>query len=155
MTTKAKTKAKNEYAYQWNLRTEKWERKKVGKGHKWEDYQRKPDGNYDDDEEFIRVWVDKVRVDGSCADVAKHFCETIRGVQAKRRALNKKLAKQLGLPDDHEVLPSLPGKTDAQKARELSHFTPKPKPLTLAEKLQHLPDSIKSVLNLPKPKSAK
>ena len=155
MTTKAKTKAKNEYAYQWNLRTEKWERKKVGKGHQWEEYQRHPDGNYDDDEEFIKVWAEKVRDGGSCADVAKHFCETIRGVQAKRRAINKKLSKQMNLSDTYEVLPYLVGKTKAQKARELSHFTPKPKMLTLAEKLQHLPDSIKSVLNLPKPKSAK
>lgn len=155
MTDKKKTNL--EYVPRYNTWTEKWERKIKGDGHEWEEYNRvpDPDAKYDDDMNFIRMWLKTVKKEGSCSDVSRYYCETIRSVQARRRAINKKLVKELNLAEGYETLPSLPGLTQTQKNHRDSHYKPRPKILTLAEKLETLPESLYDVLNLPKPKSAK
>lgn len=149
----------SEWAIRWNLRTEKWERKPVGSRANWEEYNRDANGGlereYDDDEKFIKRWAEVVKLGGSTSDVAKTFCVTGSRCYARKRALNEKLRKQLGLPKDHDVLPHLPNYTEAQRERIRTHFTPPVKPLTLAEKLQRLPRGIRMVLNLPKGNGAK
>lgn len=139
------------YSHRWNLLTEKWERKPVGKKVKWEAYERstvkKPEWDYNKDQDFVRVWAQAVLENGSQADVARTFDKSSRQVYARRRAINEKYAKKNGLDDKHELLPSLPNLTAKQKQRIQTHFTPKPKPPTLKERLLNLPPELRSVLD--------
>lgn len=68
-----------------------------------------------------------------------------------QKAKNTKYRKENGLPDHHDLLPPLPQYTDKQRERIRTHFTPKPKPLTLTEKLENMHGDLKALLNLKKP----
>ena len=158
--TTKKTNSTSGYAHRWNLKTQKWERKKVGKGHKWETYDRlstlSPEEQKSrewNDVTFVEMWIKTIEDKGSIADMAAFFCCDHSRIHGKKRSINKRYRSDLGLPEDslHEVLPELPTYTKTQQERIISHFTPKPKKLTLAEKLQRMPREWRAVLNLKDP----
>ena len=139
------------FSHRWNLLTEKWERKPTGKNVAWEPYERrtvkKPKWEYDNDVHFVRIWVQVILDGGSQSDVAREFDKSSRQVYARRRAINQKYAKMVGKEGKHELLPSLPNLTEAQKKRIETHFEPKRKPPTLEERLLKLPKELRSVLD--------
>ena len=156
-------KPKQHYATRWNLRTEEWERSPVGLA-EWKPYDRSVKANpndedlvldFEDDMVFIENWLIRLKDNGSRCDLCKLFAKKDNHIRSKWRRINKKLAKQYGLPENHQVLPALPVMTQTQKKMLKSHFTPKPKKKTLKDKVQALDEWMVKLLDLKAPKSAK
>tara|TARA_R110001592_G_C12898395_1_gene726361 strand:+ start:209 stop:661 length:453 start_codon:yes stop_codon:yes gene_type:complete len=136
-----------EYSYRYHPVKERWERTIIGKS-KWEvDPERTKAIKWDDDS-FINAWASTTLQNGSIRTVAMEFNTTYQRVRNKRNSVNRRYRKELGLDDSHNVLPELPKWTPDEQRRVDSHFTPKPKVLTLAEKLRTLPKAYRVVLDL-------
>ena len=141
-----------EYASRWNPVKERWERSPVGEG-KWKIDPERAKPKEWDDIVFVKQWLEMIEEGGCITDLAKYFYTTHARIHNKKRSINRRYNRDMGLDenDPHEVLPHLPTYTRRWEKRIKSHFTAKPKKLSLAEKLHNLAREHKAVLNLSSP----
>lgn len=110
-----------EISVRWHPLEQRWEQKPKGDGNTWTPYpDRQCDGDYTDNEDFIKTWA----TSESVQDVAQHFGKNHRSVKQKRNALNRSYAKLTNKPK-FILLKDLPEHTQDQKDWIQKRFTKK------------------------------
>lgn len=145
-----------EYAHRWNPKEQRWERTIVGES-KWDIDPERAEPKDWSDKTFAAAWI-MAKENGDCiTDLAAMFCTTHARIHNKKRSINRRYRKEMGLPEDstHEVLPDIETFNKRWKDRIKTHWEEKPKKLSLAETLESLAGDRKNRLNLVSKKTKK